>query len=345
MNYNKVERNIKKLIGKEDICYINLMQMFEQLACDYVYVMQHYSDVLDLDEAFNNHVSYLEILKQTLKFMKSINYDYYILLKNAYKTKEININFRKKEGAYCEYRNNKKFINWPINYNIDDSFSLTHEFSHYLNLIENVNLTRSYFTEAFSFLFEFLLYDYLEINNYANKEYLKIKLIKFATCYDYAEEIYTYGNLITIYLKYKKLNDKIIEENCDDKILLEQIKQQCHFYKKNLPFFQNKKYLLGIFIACDMHQQLLQNPNYIEKIFYLINNVNRMSLNDFFKELNIKIENNNHNLNFDNTSYNRLLSNLKLELDGAYKKFRVMDDEKSYCNCRTYSSRKNEIKC
>lgn len=49
MNYNKVERNIKKLIGKEDICYINLMQMFEQLACDYVYVMQHYSDVFDLD--------------------------------------------------------------------------------------------------------------------------------------------------------------------------------------------------------------------------------------------------------------------------------------------------------
>ncbi len=344
MNYFRVENNIKKLIFREDVCYVNLMQLFEQLACDYVYAMQYYSDILELDENFNNYVSYLGILKQSLKFMKNVNSDYYILLKKAYKAKEINIDFKKGAEAYCDYRKGKKFINWPINYNIDDAFSLNHEFSHYLNMKKNVSLSRNYFTEAFSDLFEFLFYDYLETNNYSNKDYLKVKLLRFASCFDYAKELYNYGRLVNIFLENSKLDGTLIEKNYNQEIPLEQIKNQCCIYKSGLPFFEYKKYLLGIFMACDIHQQILQNPSYIQNIFYLMDNVNQMSLNDCFKELNIKILNDNHNLTFDNTSYDRIMTNFSIELKDSYNKFRGVINEKSYRNCRTYSCRKNEIK-
>lgn len=343
MNYIKVEKSIKHLIEKEDICYVNLMKMFDQLACDYLYIMQYYPDILEIDDTFQNRVSYFEILKQVLKFMKSINLEYYISLKNAYKIKQINIDLEKKEEAYCEYRKNTKFINWPINYNIDDSFSLIHEFLHYLNLDKNVILTRQYFTETFSFLFEMLLYDYLDYNNYHNKEYLKIKLIKFADCFDCANELYNYGNLIDLYLKNSKLNDKIIEENYHDKKLQEKVKQMCYSYQNGLSFFKCKKYLLGIFISCDIHQQLLKKPDYMEKVFYLMKNINQIRLNSFFKELNIKIVNQDHSLNFDDISYNRILNNLKIELDDAYKKFKEVENEKNYCYCRTNSCWQNKI--
>lgn len=344
MNYKKIEKSIKYLIEKEDICYVNLMKMFDQLSCDYLYVISHYSSILDLDEEKENCISYLEILKQSLKFIKTLNYDYYVTLKNAYKHKEINIDLEKKEAAFCEYRNNKKFINWPINYNIDDSFCLIHEFSHYLNLPKNTNLTRQYFTEAFSFLFEMLLYDYLEKNNYENKDYRKVKLLTFANCFDVANILYLYGDLINLYLKNEKLNDLIIEKNYLDKKLQEQIKQFCYFNKNDLNFFECKKYLLGIFIACDIHQQLLQNPNDIKKIFSLMENINQLSLNNCFKELNIEIVKQNHDLMFDDKSYERILNNLKIELDDAYKKFKEVENEKNYCYCWTNSCRKDKIK-
>ncbi len=341
MNYNKVEKNIKNLIQKEDICYVNFMNLLEQLACDYLYVMQHYSDVLEIDEDFDNYVSYLEISKQALKFMKSINKDYYMLLKMAYKAKEINLDFSQDDIAYCDYRNNGNFINWPINYNIDDIFSLIHEFSHYLNLKKNPTLTRNYFTEAFSILFEFLLCDYLEINNYPNKEYLKVKLLRFASCFDYAKELYDNGRIVNIYLENSKLSDILIERNFINKCDLEKIKNQCFLYKNELLFFEYKKYLLGIFIACDMHQQIIKNPDYVEKVFFIMSKLNGMSLNNCFKELNIKVLNINHNFYFDDNSYNRIITNFSIELKDSYNKFKGVFNEKSYRNCRSYSCRKN----
>lgn len=236
MHYNKVEKNIKKLIEKEDIFYLKFQNLFKQLASEYLYMMHGYLDVLDLDEEFTCDVSYFETLKQTLDYLKNTNLDYYQNFKNAYKNGDIKKYLNQNIGAssYYDYNKLQKLIDLPIYNCLDDMFCLIHEFFHYLNLIQYVSYSRIYLTETLSILAEFSLCDYLEQKNYPNKDYLKIKLLRFASCFDDAKELYDFDSLVNIFVKNKKINEKLIKSYYTDNSIKNKVLSQCYLYQEEI---------------------------------------------------------------------------------------------------------------
>lgn len=332
-NYSKLNKNIKLLL-EDDVYYVNFMNLFDSLSIDYLHILEEYLEVLQLDEEFDMNVSYFENLKQSLKFLKSIDNKYYEILKTAYKNDNIKIDINHTVDAGCYYLDKNKYIDLPLNFNLDDSFCLVHEFVHYLNLKEEISYSRKYLTETFSILFEMLYSDFLERKNYYNKDYLKILLLRFSSCFDDANELYSYGGLINVFLNNGKIDSKSLTKYCNQSDM-EELEFQCHLYNESIPFFDNKKYLLGIYLACDMHQHLINDSNYINKILYLIENINDLSIIDCFKVLDLNLNNYDNNWMLDSNSYNRILGNLKLELEKIYKKFKDVENEKSYCYSRT----------
>lgn len=335
MNYNILNKNLKELTTLDDPHYQHLQYLISIVANDYKLFMSKYSDIIDLDEDFHDKISYIEILKQVCKFLKVYNYQYYETLKKIYKQKYINLDLDKIDDAYTDFQNGHAYINFPISFVIDDAFCLIHEFIHYLNCMEYVSETHAYFTETLSILFEFLFYDYLENNNYLNKEYLKVKLLKFLNCYDNAEEI-CYGNdLMNFYFKYKKITKDLIRKHIKDKKIVNKFENICRNYSNvELPFFQNKKYLIGTILACDMHQRIINNPQFIEKVYYMIENINELNFDQCLEIFNIRgyIENGIYKIY--NNDYQRIMNNVKQELEITYKKYKEGLDEKSYCDCR-----------
>ena len=53
---------------------------------------------------------------------------------------------------------------------IDDAYDLVHEYMHYTNANDGINLDRRLFTECISILHEFLFYDYLKENNISSSD-------------------------------------------------------------------------------------------------------------------------------------------------------------------------------
>lgn len=323
INFEELNKNIEYLLTKEDIYYVKMFNLFDEIANDYLLLLQNYIDILDINEDFEENLSYTEILKQVCLFYKKNNPQYYNLLKIAYKKKFINIDIKNQDEAYCDLKKGHGFINWPLTFSIDDSFCLVHEFSHYLNLNQKVSLAREYLTEALSILNEFLLHDYLEQKNYSNKEYMKVKILKFVLGYDNAYSLYKNSDIIDIYLKYGKIDENNIYNYYNNSNLRNELEFKCSIYSEGeLPFFQNKKYLFGVVLACDMHQQLLNNHDYINKIIYLMNNINDLQLKDCFNILNINFTFNKGNFFIERNHYKRIMDNFEFEFKDTYSKYK-----------------------
>lgn len=239
MNYKKIEQKIRNLILDNDIYYAKMIKTFEKISFDYLNLLQDYNDILSINEDFEHKISYIEILKQSLKFTKHYSLENYKLLKEIYRNKNINVDLEQTDSAYCDIEYNEGHINWPITFTIDDSFCLIHEFSHYLDVEKDVSVAREYLTETFAILSEFLLSDYLENENYDKKEYRKVKLLKFANVYDNAYELYNYTDMINIVLKYNKLNKDVVSDYYNnEQNLIKRFDLECDIYiDDELPFF------------------------------------------------------------------------------------------------------------
>lgn len=144
-----------------------------------------YSEYKDYYEELiekRNKISYMslsEILNIVKDFLMNINPEYPILLEKLMNNGVINlydIDDEKKlkeygDEAYYARHDGKHTINIPLYHDINDAFTIVHEFMHYIVCLNGVSVDGFLLTEAISISHEMLFYDYLKQNK-LYEEYL-----------------------------------------------------------------------------------------------------------------------------------------------------------------------------
>lgn len=117
-----------------------------------------------------NYISYKDSLDIAKKFLGNINSRYPRLLEGLIRNGVVNIydldnkDFTKEFGKdpYFQISKGKITINIPMEHNIEDVFSIVHEFMHYVTCYRGCSVDGFILTESVSITYEILLYDYLK---------------------------------------------------------------------------------------------------------------------------------------------------------------------------------------
>ncbi len=117
-----------------------------------------------------NYVSYKDTLDIVKKFLGRINIRYPKLLEELIRNGIVNIyDIDNKESVkefgnepYFQIFKGKTTINIPMEHNIEDMFSIVHEFMHYVTCYKGCSVDGFILTENVSITYEMLLYDYLK---------------------------------------------------------------------------------------------------------------------------------------------------------------------------------------
>lgn len=117
-----------------------------------------------------NYISYKDTLDIVKSFLGSINSRYPRLLEGLIRNGVINIyDLDDKESVkefgkepYFQISKGKITINIPMEHNIEDMFSIVHEFMHYVTCYRGCSVDGIILTENVSITYEMLLYDYLK---------------------------------------------------------------------------------------------------------------------------------------------------------------------------------------
>ena len=126
-----------------------------------------------------NYMSLNETLKIVKDFLMKINPEYSRLLEKLMNNGVINLydindEYKFKEygdEAYYARHDGKHTINVPLYHDINDAFTIVHEFMHYIVCLNGVSVDGFLLTEAISISHEMLFYDYLKQNK-LYEEYL-----------------------------------------------------------------------------------------------------------------------------------------------------------------------------
>jgi hypothetical protein len=109
-------------------------------------------------------IQYPKVLDMSFNFLNNFNSNYSEILKKIsedgiiHTTDAIDIY----QKSFLDFSDNEDNIEIALLHNIEDVFSVNHEFMHYTNCRSEIaNETTSYYTESFSNLIEFLLTDYI----------------------------------------------------------------------------------------------------------------------------------------------------------------------------------------
>ena len=126
-----------------------------------------------------NYMSLNETLNIVKDFLMKINPEYSRLLEKLMNNGVINLydindEYKFKEygdEAYYARHDGKHTINVPLYHDINDAFTIVHEFMHYIVCLNGVSVDGFLLTEAISISHEMLFYDYLKQNK-LYEEYL-----------------------------------------------------------------------------------------------------------------------------------------------------------------------------
>lgn len=140
-------------------------------ANELIYIQDIVNIVLNNSKDFHSakmkdSIEVYQSLKMVYKFLNSLDKNYATYFQKAIEDKRLILDYDLYCG--CSYFDVEKgkLMCIPISHTISDSFVMSHELMHDMNLKPyKLNLTRHLFTESISILAELLYYDYLVENN------------------------------------------------------------------------------------------------------------------------------------------------------------------------------------
>ncbi len=120
-----------------------------------------YSEYYTLEDSLEIAREFLETIdpKHKKQFDKLLADGTIDIVSEPEKDDEPVVNYKDYEGGI------RQDVHIPLQHNLDDVYSLVHEYFHTTNLDNNYTLDRYLLTEAVSIFYEFLLYDYLSTKN------------------------------------------------------------------------------------------------------------------------------------------------------------------------------------
>lgn len=238
-----------------------------------------------------------ESLQIAIDFFHEFNQDYeyifhnFLQERNTYQGYEdIGMRFYKipeeVKGTSREQANNSMLFfegNIRIDYSEEpiDAYSIVHESIHKLSLAkDNMTNFQNLFYEVPSITCEFLLTDYLlERKKYPENEIKILKSHRFQGLMTYAAYDMCLITLLDIYQKNGVVNERLIKEYISNSLsesITTWLISQCmnaflqSILSERLLLFDAERYIVGLVLACYMHQEILDNPNKKEKLFQLI---------------------------------------------------------------------------
>lgn len=232
-------------------------------------------------------------------FVKKINSDDFIFKKVDFNSTNIN--------SYSEYDYLEKRKKIVVLYQEDvfDGFSIVHEFFHDSNLdINNINITRSMFTEFISMYGEILYESY--IKKYNIKSYTNNNSCNFWLCFYDSLKVDFLIKIIELYIKNGYINEWFFNN------ILSLYDVKYHDVMKdyiisliinqNVDIFKKFKYILGILLSSYVDiNKVLDVSDFIE----INNSINNLSPKDVFHILDLEISD-NYTLELTDDSYNRI---------------------------------------
>ena len=283
---------------------------------DYIIEIPFLPDTIKKDRTIRLNQSY----GISCDFLKTIDQRYYRHLKNRWESGIFDFSFEKNPmcaETYYDEDKQSNVIYLPIKNTLEDSFSITHEIIHEMNLSED-NFSFSFYVlcEALSVLSEFLQEDYL--NNTKYKGFLRNKRDIFQAVINYKSkkvdiELYLLNKYTTNgYVTKYDIRDYIINKSKSDRELCNMFINNI-LYTDELSIDVEQRNIIGIFFASYMHDRILKDPKKINEFITINDNLNEMDLYDIFKLIDIDVYDEETG-DLTNHSYQKLFKSYSNEL-------------------------------
>lgn len=233
----------------------------------------------------------------TYMFLNSIDKKYADYFEKRLNDNDVIFEYDKKEEqiseSYFIESTKRKIIHVAYNETMKDTYTITHEILHDMNLDVNKRTkTRKLFTEYISMMGELLQEKYQQ--NITGKVSNKNMRDTFNYCYQTAVKIDLEIELIEAYKKYKNINYKVLinilkRKNPNNMMLyIDSYEQIRDTGKLSIDF--HKRYIIRILLAAYTNQNIEKETRKID-IFKTINeNMNDLSSKTILSILDLKLE-------------------------------------------------------
>lgn len=209
--------------------------------------------------------------------------------------------------AYSVYSpiTHKRKIMAPTCGTIMDSYTITHELFHDMNIPENYffSINRNLFTETVSTVGEFLLEDNYRKKGCCTQEFTYNKKDIIFSARIKAILIDTELKLLELKLKNENINNDTIISLVSNKSFSEKYLVLDHIRKleenADFDYTNSFRYVLALAFGSLIHQQILEDPNKIENVVWLNDNISSKSISEIFERFGLEISNNDNILKGD----------------------------------------------
>ena len=283
---------------------------------NHILINPYLSDCLTKDKILRINNSY----KISCAFLETIDIRYLKYLKDKWDSGIFDFNFKKTNicaETYYDEESQKNIISLPVKNTLEDSFTITHEIIHEMNL-DNDNFSFSFYVlcEALALLSEFLLEDYLNKTQY--KSFLRNKRDIFQTIINFkAKSVDIELHLLDKYLKNGYISNSDIKNYIMDKPKPDRELYQMFInnilYMNELSIDVEQRNIIGVFFASYMHNRILEDSKKMGEFIFINDNINEMDLYDIFKTIGIKVCNEETG-DLTDQSYQKLFKSYDKEL-------------------------------
>lgn len=243
---------------------------------------------------YKEYVSLDRSILETNKFISHISNDYSTIFNNLLNSNIIEYDYSIDSNSKLIYYGGRKKINLFVTHSIADSYSLTHEFFHYLNtdtnnLTSNWNLT----TELLSITAELFQKMYMEKNSNEYKEYSYNEISNYLGIKEKAYILDFEVNLLEIYMKYHKLDKNtiyyILDDKDDDYISLAFHDIDSISKSMYLNYSDLQRYIIAGVLSSHLLSIYNKNNNY-DLFKYLNDNCNKLSFVEVLEKIGLSLD-------------------------------------------------------
>jgi len=316
-DYKIIDEELEKFIYCENPIYEEDL-IFDHRLCDMLYENKYVTNgYFSGKSAVKTKTRLgLETTKEiALNFFESIKPSYREKLEQAIESGTIE--FRKREARECsyfEFDDNKNKTIVYLNNDVEDVYSLVHEFMHCLNSNEEVvTVVTKFYTESFSTFIELMLCDYIT-ENYPKyeKDSLKMRRNLFESLYQNNIKLKFILNFVDMKMSGKEVNSFMVAKTLGEfdysKVPLELVIDLFYEFIDEIKidiedaYSKYLGYTVGMFLGCKMYD-IAKNKKRQKEIFDISDNLYMFYANEVLAVLDLECR---ENLDLEEDGYEEL---------------------------------------
>lgn len=259
---------------------------------------------------YKERIPFKKSFEYSYNFFMSINPEYAEYLKARYLEGAFELDYQKENRdsfAISYTKNGKNKIYIPVQENIDDSYTISHEIIHDMTIENGLTINRTLFCEVFSLLTEELQCDYFKKIGgpklYQNNSIQNLQVIK-----EKNEIIRFEQQLISTYLDKGQIDLIDISDilvNTHNIEVMSSVAQDITD-EGNLSIDIEQRYVIGYLFACYLLDRIKDNPKNVKEFFELNEMLNYYDILDFLDYLELDIKEDTDLFDLTEESYKKL---------------------------------------